>query len=369
LVQLDGSGLINDSLLSSNVTLLNGTQTFTGTNSFNSGGVVLGQTTLSSSATVSRAISFPDESGTICLTDSDTCGYLRFASGIAQTDSSNNNTISINKTSASGSLIDLQRSGGAVFTVANSGALQIQSTSSTALDIRNGSGNSYFIVDTNTGLVQVGPGVADATGILFVLDTKNTTGDPTGIDGGIYYNSADGKNRCYENGYWSDCSTTRVLGENTITSANTTITVNLAESTEYLHCRVNATGRSANAFPIIRFNGDSGGASYGWNTYGITGTTVIDSQDSSDSEIQLSGTATSNIPFSANLYISNTVGVNAGVDWTMAGIEPIGTQVNRFSGAGVWGNTSAITSVTFTLSGTATFNSGSYAWCEGRNIR
>jgi hypothetical protein len=40
---------------------------------------------------------------------------------------------------------------------------------------------------------------------LFVLDTKNTAGDPTGINGGSYYNSSTNRNRCFENGAWKDC--------------------------------------------------------------------------------------------------------------------------------------------------------------------
>ena len=38
-----------------------------------------------------------------------------------------------------------------------------------------------------------------------VLDNKNTTGDPSGIDGAMYYNSFLGKFRCYQDGAWTDC--------------------------------------------------------------------------------------------------------------------------------------------------------------------
>jgi hypothetical protein len=199
------SGTIADGRLSTNVATLSGSQTFTGAKTF-SGGFVLGLSTITSSATVSRAVGLPDEAGTVCLSNTNTCGYLRLASGSAQTDSSNNDVLFVNKTSATGNLINLQRSGGAVFTVANSGALQIQATSSTALDIRNAGGTSYFSIDTNTGIVRVGGVAADAIGVLFVLDSKNTLPDPTGQLGAMYFNTTRKTFRCYEDERgWIDC--------------------------------------------------------------------------------------------------------------------------------------------------------------------
>jgi len=40
-----------------------------------------------------------------------------------------------------------------------------------------------------------------------VLDTKNTAGDPTGVNGGEYYNSIDNAFRCFQNSSWSNCIT------------------------------------------------------------------------------------------------------------------------------------------------------------------
>jgi hypothetical protein len=68
-------------------------------------------------------------------------------------------------------------------------------------------------------LVYVGNVAADATGALLVLDTKNTSGDPTAPqdNGAIYYNTGGqggataavtgyaGKLRCYEGGAWKNC--------------------------------------------------------------------------------------------------------------------------------------------------------------------
>lgn len=173
------------------------------------GGLVLGASTVNSLATVSRNVSLPDASGTLCLSNSSDCGYLPYASGSFVVDGTVNDSIAINKTGATGNLLALQKNGGAVFTVANTGSLQIQSTASTALDIRNVGGTSFFSVNTNTGAVQVGSTAADGVGVLFVLDTKNTPTDPTGTDGGMYYNSSLGKFRCFESGSWKDCIGTR----------------------------------------------------------------------------------------------------------------------------------------------------------------
>jgi hypothetical protein len=64
--------------------------------------------------------------------------------------------------------------------------------------------STLFSVDNANRRVRIGPQTADATGVVLVLDDKNTAGDPTGVDGAMYYNSSAGKFRCYQ-GAWSDC--------------------------------------------------------------------------------------------------------------------------------------------------------------------
>ncbi|MBA2278952.1 hypothetical protein H0V99_00735, partial [Candidatus Saccharibacteria bacterium] len=48
-------------------------------------------------------------------------------------------------------------------------------------------------------------GLSDTTGTLVVVDIKSDAGDPTGVNGGIYYNSNAGKFRCYQAAAWTDC--------------------------------------------------------------------------------------------------------------------------------------------------------------------
>src|SRR4029079_4556790 len=54
-------------------------------------------------------------------------------------------------------------------------------------------------------------GVTDGNSTLLVLDIKNSSGDPTGTDGAMYYNNNASKFRCYQNGAWADCITTSLL--------------------------------------------------------------------------------------------------------------------------------------------------------------
>jgi hypothetical protein len=322
-----------------------------------------------SNLTNNRNISLPDESGTVCLSNSNSCGYIRLASGSAQADATTNASIFINKTGATGDIITLQDNSTSVFRVANDGSLEIRQTSTTAMVIKNLGGTDFFSVDTNGAIIRVGSATADGTGALLVLDTKNTAGDPTGVNGGMYYNSVDGKNRCYENGAWIDCSTTRLAGESTLGAAAGTINLSLNGNYEYLECRVDIKSRSVANMVYLRFNNDSGGASYGWNSYGIVAAATVDWQDASDSEIQLPGTQTGSNPFSADIKITNFADTNKVIDWTAAGVEPVNTNSNRYSGVGGYYNTTAqISSVQFVTSA-GTFSAGSHAWCQGKNIR
>ena len=79
------------------------------------------------------------------------------------------------------------------------------SDSTTAFQIQNAAATQLFVVDATNSRLYIGSTTADATGALLVLDTKNTSGDPTGVNGSLYYNSNLGKFRCFENGIWVDC--------------------------------------------------------------------------------------------------------------------------------------------------------------------
>ncbi|MEK7153211.1 MAG: hypothetical protein AAB834_04640, partial [Patescibacteria group bacterium] len=85
------------------------------------------------------------------------------------------------------------------------GQVRFRASSATAFQVQNSSSVPLLTADTSNSVVYVGNTLADATGALLVVDTKNTAGDPTGINGGIYYNSNASKFRCFEGSAWADC--------------------------------------------------------------------------------------------------------------------------------------------------------------------
>ncbi len=90
-----------------------------------------------------------------------------------------------------------------------------QSASATAFQIQNASSVAILTADTTNSRINIGSTTTDATAIVFALDNYNQATDPTGINGGMYYNTNLNKLRCYENGAWADCITAAGSGANT----------------------------------------------------------------------------------------------------------------------------------------------------------
>jgi hypothetical protein len=105
---------------------------------------------------------------------------------------------------------DTTDGGSEVFSINSAGLLVSRSTgnSSTQLEVYDGSSTTVtlLVADSTNDRLYVGDTTADSTGTVLVLDDKNTSGDPTGVNGAMYYNSNMGKFRCYENGIWTNCS-------------------------------------------------------------------------------------------------------------------------------------------------------------------
>ena len=78
------------------------------------------------------------------------------------------------------------------------------------MTIQGSGGNEVFVVQGDSSAVAIG--YSDTIGTLLTLDTKTNAGDPTGVNGGMYYNSNAGKFRCYEGGSWKDCITASGVG-------------------------------------------------------------------------------------------------------------------------------------------------------------
>jgi hypothetical protein len=93
-----------------------------------------------------------------------------------------------------------------MFTLSQTGDASFKGAASTAaFRVLNASDVPQFSVDTSNSRVYIGNPTADTTGALLVLDVKTDAGDPTGVEGGMYYNRNTGTFRCYTTA-WSDCA-------------------------------------------------------------------------------------------------------------------------------------------------------------------
>lgn len=89
----------------------------------------------------------------------------------------------------------------------NGAATFYNSTNSTsAFTIQTSGSAKLFVVDTTNSLVYIGDSTPNNSAVLLVLDNKNTTGDPSAVEGGMYYNSANRSFRCGVAGSWQSCS-------------------------------------------------------------------------------------------------------------------------------------------------------------------
>ncbi len=115
--------------------------------------------------------------------------------------------LNVSNASSTGNIAVFKDNATDVAIIADGGAttFQNQSDSTTAFRVLKGSAVPLFVIDSTNSRAYIGNPSADSTGALLVLDTKNTSGDPTGLNGAMYYNSASGTFRCYENDIWGEC--------------------------------------------------------------------------------------------------------------------------------------------------------------------
>lgn len=101
----------------------------------------------------------------------------------------------------------VQDNGTTVLSVLDDGTLLFKNSTDSASSfvIQDSAGIDLFSIDTANDRVYIGDPTSDTTGSLLVLDTKSGAGDPTGVNGAMYYNGASNKSRCYEAGAWQDC--------------------------------------------------------------------------------------------------------------------------------------------------------------------
>lgn len=71
--------------------------------------------------------------------------------------------------------------------------------------VQSSNASNLLVADSANARVQIGDPAADSTGVVLVLDSKNTAGDPVGVDGAMYYNANAKSFRCYQDGQWRAC--------------------------------------------------------------------------------------------------------------------------------------------------------------------
>ena len=108
-------------------------------------------------------------------------------------------------------MLQLQRASTDVVSVSNTGQTLFRNTSNsaTAFRIQRSTSDNIFTVETNNNRIKVGNDSAGsgADTTLFIVDSATTANQPTGVNGGIFYDTTLGKFRCYENGSYKDCDT------------------------------------------------------------------------------------------------------------------------------------------------------------------
>lgn len=127
-------------------------------------------------------------------------------------------------------------------TISGDTVVTSKSNSTSLFQVQNANNDTLVNIDSVNNRLTIGS--PNTTGMLLVLDSKTTSGDPNGTNGAMYYNSADSKFRCFEGGKWTDCITplpvSKVAEVDTDNSTTSPIDVNgmeftLAANTKYYY--------------------------------------------------------------------------------------------------------------------------------------
>ncbi len=192
-----------------------------------------------------------------------------------------------------------------------SGTNSLQATSATAFRVQSAAAaNTFLTVDTSGGQVSIGNAAGDATAVLLKLDDKNTTGDPAGVAGATYYNSADGKFRCFQT-VWMDCiaaggsSTFQNIYNNS--ASPVVITTTAAKG-------INITAGAAPTADMLAISN----AGFGTTTAGVNGLSInyvggAGAIEASGAKIDLTPGTTTGSTWNGLRIVANATGAAAGV--------------------------------------------------------
>ena len=176
-----------------------------------------------------------------------------------------NSTIGRYALSGTTSATNLYRS--AAYTLKTDASLNVQTAnnSATAFQLQSSNADVLFVADTTANRLTVGNATAasGADTTLFVLDSAATTNAPTGVAGGLYYDTTIGAFRVYSGGsYQSVCTVSNGLCTSGGAFANGGNSFGSASS----------LGNNDNNNLTIRINGASGAANGG--TLALQGSTA-----------------------------------------------------------------------------------------------
>ncbi|MBX4206387.1 hypothetical protein KW784_01210, partial [Candidatus Parcubacteria bacterium] len=135
--------------------------------------------------------------------------FAQMAGTVVSASSTITNLTSANATTTNATSTNLfanvLNAGLGLFTSIQAPSLRTALSSTAGLMLGSTGTPQILALDTIHDRVQVGTGAGTNAPSLFVFDTKNTTGDPLGVNGAMYYNSNMNSFRCYQNGQWETC--------------------------------------------------------------------------------------------------------------------------------------------------------------------
>lgn len=175
-------------------------------------------------ATDANAFHVQDAAGTQIFNVDTVDGIVMLGTGFGATkhiamDIETNAYIEIVNSTGNGVTLSQAEGGNSYLTYDTDMILQRSANSATDLRVLDASDIAQFTVDTTNKQIEIG--TSDTTGTVLVLDTKTGAGDPTGIDGAMYYNSSSKAFRCYSNGAWRSCVAGVVFANTTVPAGNT----------------------------------------------------------------------------------------------------------------------------------------------------
>lgn len=83
---------------------------------------------------------------------------------------------------------------------------QVTGSQTSGFVIQNSGSTSLFTVDTTNSRIYIGNPTSDSTAAVLVLDTSTGSDPASAVNGSMYYSTVYNAMRCYQDGWWSNCS-------------------------------------------------------------------------------------------------------------------------------------------------------------------